>query len=150
MSRFSSRLDRLIVLRAREEAERARRLREALQTAEEAGRVRAEAEEHLEQCQDQAAEATTSGPSPVGALRNLRQALEAAMDIVDAARSSDRTSQEKVTVSREAFGEARQERRVLERLREKKHETWKDEESRREQSQCDEVARQQWENREDP
>ena len=148
MSGFSSRLDRLISLRAREEGERARLLREALNRAEETGRVKQVAEDHLERCQGQVTDASTGSALPAGTLRTLRQAIDTAVRIVDAARTSDRTSQEKVEVTREEFGEARQERRVLERLRERAHDHWKEDATRREQSHCDEVARQQWVNRE--
>lgn len=149
MNQFSSRLDRLITLRAREEAERARQLRDALTRAEETERVKQVAEDHLERCHGQAADAATGATFPAGVLRNLRQAIDTAVRIVEEARTSDKSSQEDVDSSREEFGEARQERRVLERLRERAHDSWKEDASRREQIHCDEVARQQWGNRED-
>ncbi len=143
MSSFIFRLDRLLRLRSQEENARARELGDALQREEEARRTREEAEARLERCRDQAA-APAETVSTAGTLRNLNLAVYLAAQQARHANGDHEATVEDVEAKQEEFGEARKERRVIERLRENRKRTWVEETNREEQREIDGIALQRW------
>jgi flagellar protein FliJ len=140
MKRFTFRLDRVLKLRSRLEREQARALAGALRE-EEARRARLEAAaarlgrscEHVAGAAGQVA--------PAGTLRNLGLAMNAAAESVRAAEETHRAAVDSLQTEMDKFGEARRDRRVVERLRERRHEAWEVESSRHEQKEMDGIAR---------
>lgn len=100
-----------------------------------------EAEERLDRCGSQITEAVT-GTTPAGTLRNLGLTVAAAVDQLEAAEDSLRNAEETLQEEQEKFSEARKDRRVIERLRERRHEDWSVEASRTEQRVIDSIAQQ--------
>ena len=76
-----------------------------------------------------------------GTLRNLGLVVEAAVGEVEAAERSLRESLDRVAEEQERYGEARRERRVVERLREHRRENWTEDLKRDEQQEQDGLAR---------
>jgi flagellar FliJ protein len=138
--RFFFRLERILQLRASKEKERARALGGALREEEARRKALEEAAARLDRCGEQIVEATGK-TTTAGALRNLNLAVHAAAGEVEAAEDSHRAAEANVDTEREKFGEARTERRVVERLRERRQEAWSVETSRSEQREHDEAAR---------
>jgi flagellar export protein FliJ len=136
MSSFIFRLERVLQLRSRAERERARALSEAMR-AEQASRASLEeAEALLDRCADQIADGAGSIAN-AGSLTNLGLTVEAAAQQVEAAEGTHRRASDAVETEQQRFGQARQERRVVERLREHRQEAWQQEESRKEQKELD-------------
>jgi len=140
MKGFVFRLERLLQLRSRAESERAQALGQAMREEDAQRQMLEEASERLGRCGDQIA-GVLGGVAPAGALTNLGLAIEAAMRQVDSAALSHQAALDQMHQERELFGQARVERRVVERLREKRHAAWTEEASRAEQSELDSVAR---------
>ena len=140
MKGFVFRLERLLELRSRAEQERAQALGQAMREEDVQRQALEEASERLGRCGDQVADVMDNG-APAGALKNLALAIEAAMRQVDSAALSHQAALDQMQLERELFGRARVERRVVERLREKRHAAWTEEASRAEQSELDSVAR---------
>ncbi len=139
MKRFSFRLERLLQLRESAERERARELGVALR--DEADR-RADAmagEERLAEARAQLFE-TSRGRAQAGTLQNLDLAICAMARESRALADQHERSLERLELERQQFEQARMARRVLERLREQRHEAWTDEYGRWEQAQMDETA----------
>ena len=146
MKGFVFRLERLLELRSTVERERAQALGQAMRKEEAQRQALDEASERLGSCGDQIA-GVLDGVAPAGALTNLRLAIEAAMRQVDSAALSHQTALDQMQQERELFSQARVERRVVERLREKRRAAWTEEASRVEQSEMDSVARNRRSNR---
>lgn len=140
MNAFVFRLERLLDLRKRAERERAKALGEAVRAEEARRRAREHAEQELDRCGEQVAGAA-SDVSTAGTLTNLRLAVRAAADRLEDVTESHRAAERSRDEEQERFGAARQDRRVVERLREKREEAWKREAERAEQGDIDEVAR---------
>ncbi len=138
--KFFFRLERILQLRASKEKERARALGGALREEEARRKALEEAAAHMNRCGDQIVEAAGK-TTTAGALRNLNLTVRAAAGGVEAAEDSHRAAEENVETERVKFGEARTERRVVERLRERRQEAWSVEVSRSEQREHDEMAR---------
>lgn len=141
MKPFIFRLDRVLNLRFRTERERARILQEAIRCQRDRRMEREEAEERLDRCGSQVAEAANA-PTRAGTLHNLGLAVIAAADRLEAAEDSLRTAEETLQEEQERFTEARKDRRVIEKLRERRHEDWSVETSRFEQRTIDAIAQQ--------
>jgi flagellar export protein FliJ len=140
MKGFLFRLERVLHLRTRAERERAQALGHALRD-EEARRVaREEAEDRLRRSGDQVAEAS-EGVTNAGTLRIMGLAVQAAAGQLEAATLSHVAAEDSVRQEQQRFGEARRDRRVLERLREQRKETWDRETARQEQKDHDSAAR---------
>jgi flagellar protein FliJ len=137
---FFFRLERILQLRASRERERARALSQAMTEEEERRRAVEEASDRLERCGVQMAGAAGQ-TTTAGTLRNMGLAVRVAAGQVEAAESSHRAAEAKVVTEQERFGEARTERRVVERLRENRHSAWRVESSRAEQREIDEATR---------
>ena len=140
MKGFVFRLERLLELRSTAERERAQALGQAMRREESQRLALEEASERLGSCGDQIA-GVLDNVAPAGALTNLRLAIEAAMRQVDSAALSHQAALDQMQQERELFSQARVERRVVERLREKRRAAWTEEVSRVEQSEMDSVAR---------
>jgi flagellar export protein FliJ len=140
MKGFVFRLERLLELRSTAERERAQALGQAMRKEEVQREALDEASERLDSCGDQIADVLDS-VAPAGALTNLRLAIEAAMRQVDSAALSHQAALDQMQQERELFSRARVERRVVERLREKRRAAWTEEASRAEQSEQDSIAR---------
>jgi len=138
--RFFFRLERILQLRASKEKERARALSGALREEEERRKALETASDRLGRCGEQIAGAAGK-TTTAGTLRNMDLAVRAAAGQVEAAQSSHRAAEEQVVTEQEKFGEARTERRVVERLRERRLSAWQVETSREEQNDHDETAR---------
>lgn len=146
MKRFAFRLERLLRLRAREESDKARRLGQALSREEEARRAREAAADHLDRCSMQAG-AAEGTVATAGVLRNLGMAVDAAVRLARQAAESHMETEEAVREVQEEYVEARREKRVIERLREREGKDWEEEHSREEQKDFDEIAIQRWNHR---
>jgi flagellar export protein FliJ len=140
MKGFVFRLERLLELRSTAERERAQALGHAMRKEESQRLALEEASERLGSCGDQIA-GVLDNVAPAGALTNLRLAIEAAMRQVDSAALSHQAALDQMQQERELFSQARVERRVVERLREKRRVAWTEEASRVEQGEMDGVAR---------
>lgn len=140
MKGFTFRLERVLALRSRAERERAQALGQAMREEELRSQALKQASARLGSCGEQIADAYDNG-APAGALTNLRLAIDAAMRAVDSATESHQAAVDQTLQERELFSQARVERRVVERLREKRHAAWNEEASRLEQSEADSVAR---------
>ena len=75
-----------------------------------------------------------------GSLRNLELARDAASRQVDAAGERLHEARERVSEEQVKYGEKRRDLRVVERLKEKRLETWRQEVSQDEQKTIDGVA----------
>ena len=140
MKGFVFRLERLLELRSTAERERAQALGQAMREEETQRQALEEASERLGSCGDQIA-GVLDGVATAGALTNLRLAIESAMRQVDSAAQSHQAALDQMQQERELFSQARVERRVVERLREKRRAAWTEEASRVEQSELDTIAR---------
>jgi len=118
---FKFRLQRVLDLRAKREEEAATELAEAREAAEQA-RLAAEA---LRNAREQAAAAGVPGARPVGYLQNASYLLAQIDQQVDAARQAAHEAEGVVRERFAAFATAFQERRVLDKLREKDHDAWR-------------------------
>jgi flagellar protein FliJ len=140
MKRFTFRLDRILDLREKTEKQRARLLRDALLDEDARRCSLEEAESRLDRCAEQIVDAAGSGVTAAGTLQNLGLTIKAAASEVDAADASHQTAEEAVRAEQEKFAEACKDRRVVERLREKRHEEWSVETSRLEQRAIDAIS----------
>lgn len=140
MNAFVFRLERLLDLRRKAERERAKALGDAVRAEETRRQDLENAELELDRAGEQATGAV-GGVTTAGTLSNLRLAVRAAADRLEEVAESHREAEQGRDQEQERFGAARKDRRVVERLREKREETWKREVDRSEQSDIDEVAR---------
>lgn len=139
MNAFIFRLERLFQLRAKVERQRAQDLARAVHEEQERRAALAKAAERLDRSRE--ALATGAGEiSTAGALRNRNLAVDAAARQVDAAAGAHRAAIDHVASEERQFGAARMERRIVERLREKRRDAWDLEASRREQSEIDGIG----------
>lgn len=140
MKRFTFRLERLRELRERAEREQAAVLGQAMREEqhERDALVRAQAE--YERMGEQAGGAAVHQPLAAGTLYNLDLARETAGCRIDAAADAVKQAQVKVDEEQGRYGERRRDLRVVEMLKEKRFEAWKDDLSRAEQKEIDDVA----------
>jgi len=140
MSRkFPFRLDRLLDLRHRSEKERAEALGRALRDEAERREAMERAEARLRESRDQA-QPRAGAARPAGTLHNLGLTIAAAAQHADAAAASREAAERAVAGERVRYQEARRDRRVIERMREKRCEDWIREADRTEQREIDDVA----------
>lgn len=136
MKRFKFGLDRVLRLRELRERDQARVLGEALADERERRARLLQASEQVDRAGEQVAR-QADGSVTAGAMRNLGLTLQAAVLAAEAAATAHREAQESVAREQDRFGEARKDRRVLEKLREKRHEGWSVESTRAEQRESD-------------
>jgi flagellar FliJ protein len=137
--KFPFRLERLLDLKHRREKERAEALGRAMR--DEAARREAmqRAEERLAESREQA-QPPAGTTQPAGTLRNLGLTIAAAAQHVDAATTAQEEAGRALEGERQRYQEARRDRRVIERMREKRYEDWTREADRTEQREIDGVA----------
>ena len=143
MKRFTFRLDRMLRLRSQEENDKARTLGEARREEDEAREAAARAGAHLEQCRVQQPEADAT-TRPAGLLHQLNRTIDAAAKALRAAEDEQSSRAEAVQDAEEEFGEARRERRVMERLRDHSKEDFDQETNREQRKENDGIAIQRW------
>ena len=144
MKPFRFRLQRILDLREQHERERARSLGDA-QSDEARQKARVEdAAARLEDAASTVREKAAETPMPAGALRNLALTIEAAQRRLERAADDHRAAEASVEEERGKFHEARKDRRSVERLRERREETWKEEASRADQKEIDQIAARRW------
>lgn len=136
MKRFRFGLERLLRLRELRERDQARVLGEALADERERRARLEQASEQVDRAGEQVVRSSDAA-STAGAMRNRGLTLQAAVLAAEAAASAHREAQASVEREQESFGEARKDRRVLEKLREKRHEGWSVESTRAEQRESD-------------
>lgn len=139
MNPFVFRLERLLHLRLRAEREKAKVLGQAVREEIESRRQVETATTDLGRCGEQVEE-VSRGVARAGTLQNLALAVKAAAQRLQVAADSHQAAIKEVEVAQERFGEARQQRRVIERLREHRHEAWTQEVTREEQKDHDDSA----------
>ena len=141
MKKFAFRLERLRELRERAERARAAQLGAALR----AEQVRADELQHAQGEFDRAGEQTVRagqvGPLAAGLLRVFGLARVAASRRVHQAEESLEGARAEVESAQQDYGDARRDLRIVEKLKEKRLGTWREEVSRDEQKESDGIAR---------
>ena len=141
MKRFAFRLERLRELRERAEREQAAVLGTAMRSEREHEEALERARRDVERARAGKAELARSAPQAAGLLHNLERVRDTALERADAAAADLRTASERVEEERTRYHERRRDVRVLERLKQKRLEAWRDESAREEQKETDGVAR---------
>jgi len=139
MKKFRFRLDRVLSLRERAEQERAQQMAIA-RASEESERERLA---HARDALARAGDAATPSPGTAiraGALRNARLSVDAARGALDSCHDAHRRAIEHMVREEVRFGEARRDRRVLERLKERRLADWREDVDGAEQGAIDEIA----------
>jgi flagellar FliJ protein len=139
MTKFRFRLDRLLDLRSRKERQQAETLGRALRDENAKREALEQAQERLGTAREQAV------PEPghltaAGTLHNLGLTVAAAMTRRDAAAVSQSEAEKALESERERYEAAQRDRRVIERLREKRLEDWTRDTDRKEQQELDGLA----------
>jgi flagellar FliJ protein len=140
VKRFTFRLDRLRELRERAERERAAQLGLAMRKESERQDTLAAAMREADRAGEQAALAPSRVALPAGLLSNLDLARGTASLRVDDAEAQLLGASEAVEQERVRYGEARRDLRVIEKLKEKRFDAWKDDAAREEQKETDGLA----------
>lgn len=139
MKPFRFALERLLWLRGLREREQARALGEALSDERDQREALTRAHLGLERASEQVG-GTLDVPRPAGAVRNLGLTLQAAALAAEGTAEAHRAAMVSVEREQERFGEARKDRRVLEKLREKRRTTWNEDSVRDEQRESDSLT----------
>ena len=140
MKRFTFRLERLRELRERAEREQAAVLGAAMRDEQRERDELRRAQSEFERIGEQAGEAAVRQTMPAGTLGNLGLARDAAGVRIDAAAEAVKQAQVRVEEEQGRYGERRRDRKVVEMLKEKRFDTWKEDVSRAEQKDIDDVA----------
>ena len=141
MRPFGFRLARLLELRQATERHQAAELGRAAGAEQEKGDQARASVERLETVRDQAT--TGEQPTAAGLIGAYRLAVQAASVQADADAKALDQARERRLLETSRFTQARQDRQVIERFKEKKLETWQTESARSEQQVQDEIARRQ-------
>lgn len=139
MSAFRFRLEKVLELRKHEEQAAALRLAEAEREAERARRALDALEDLRRQGRDRLAQAHGAG-GLAGHLQNLRYLVDRLGQLVAEAGAATRAADEKVSEKMAELSVALQERRIIDRLRERSLDQWRAEQVRAEQKLMDDVA----------
>lgn len=139
MKRFAFRLERLLGLRAVAEQESARTMGERSRAATEAERL---AVASTARERDAARRAQQAGvrPTPAGSMANLGATLDRIAEERVVRVAAQAAAEVELDLARQAYQEARADRRVLERLREIRHADWRNADGREDQKLMDEIA----------
>lgn len=140
MKRFAFRLERLRELRERAERERAALLGAAMREEHERQMALERARLELARAGEQAADMAASQPLAAGTLGNFDFTRDVAAGRVDAAADAVRTAGERVDEEREHYGVARRDLRIVEKLKEKRFEAWREQGAREERKEADDVG----------
>ena len=139
MKQFAFRLERILRLRSQAEREQARVLGSARQ-GEDARRLRLEeASVQLGRCGQQIL-AGASEVKAAGTMDILGLTVSEAAGRVEAASASHQEAEDAVRQQEDTYHDAKRERRVLEKLRERRQTLWSQESSREEQKDMDAQA----------
>ncbi len=139
MTRFCFSLSKVLDYRRHQEHERARSLAQARSEAEAAHQARRDLEKIQSEGRTMLAKAHNLGGS-VGQMRNMEFILSRMEDHCREAQAECQRADEGVVERVKNYVEALQERRILDKLRDRRLEEWKTDESRRGQKTMDEVA----------
>jgi len=142
VKRFAFRLERLRRLREVAEREKAKALGEAMK-AEDEKKVALDASiAKRDRAREQVSEAsnTASCPLAAGTLANLGLVADTFGATAEEAETAYRAAEENTETERKGFLEARKDRRILDRLKERRKNDWMYEVSRAEQATTDEAA----------
>lgn len=139
MKRFAFRLERLLEFRHAMEREGARRLGEAQRVQEEHRRAVAACAARVAEAESQLA-AAPPDCRIAGTLANLTLLLDAARAAHGAAVAAHAETLARVEAERTRYEEARQARRTIERLRERRLEDWQQAVIREDQAAIDDIA----------
>jgi flagellar export protein FliJ len=139
MSPFVFRLDRFLRLRKHAELERAEALGAAVR-AEEASKLDAEAKAERVNTVASGISAERGSVSSAGILRNLGLVLEAAVRQAESANDQHLDKKKETEIERELWDRARVERRMIERLKQRRQDAWASDAARAEQREMDETA----------
>lgn len=139
MSAFRFKLDPVLALRERQEKESAVGLARARQDQDTARRAREDLEAAVEAGRSRLAQAHGAG-GPAGHLQNLALVVGSVGDRLRHADERCRAAEERVVESMKEFRHAFQQRRTMEQLRAKRREEWQSEQAKGEQKTMDEVA----------
>ncbi|MFN8588915.1 MAG: flagellar export protein FliJ [Burkholderiaceae bacterium] len=140
MKRFTFRLERLRELRERAEREQASVLGAAMRDEQRERDALERARRAFDRIGEQAGRSAEHATLPAGVLGNLGLTRDLAGAHVEAASEAVKEAEVRVSAELERYGEKRRELRVVEKLKEKRFETWKDDVSRAEQKDVDDVA----------
>lgn len=139
MSRFRFRLQDLLKLTASREQARAGELAQARQ-AESIARLHADTLHALQHAGAEQVAAAHGRGTAAGSIQQMNLILEQLAQHRAAAANALSSAEEEVARCQVAYTSAAQERRVLDKLRERRHETWRIEQAQEEQKQMDEIA----------
>lgn len=139
MSAFRFSLEKVLELRKHEEQIAALRLAEAQREAERARRALEALETLHQQGYDRLAQAHGAG-GLAGHLQNLRYVVDRLGQLVADADAVMRAADERVSAMLAELSVALQERRIMDRLRERSLDEWRAEQARAEQKVMDDVA----------
>jgi flagellar export protein FliJ len=142
VKRFRFPLERLLEVRQRAERERAQELGRAAREEQDRRDAIGRAVERLGRIGEQLSQGDAS-LTRAGTLSNLGLTVQAAADEIAAAECSHRESMVRLENEKDRYGEARKDRRVVERLREHRLEDWSEELKRADQDEQDGWTRHQ-------
>ena len=140
MKRFTFRLERIRELRERAERERAAELGLAMRSEMERAEDLQRARRDFERAGESAAAAAESGVLPAGLLGSFGLARGVASVRIDRAGEELDAARERVGEEQERYGVARRDLRVIEKLKEKRLDSWRETEAREDQKETDSVA----------
>jgi flagellar FliJ protein len=141
VKRFAFRLERLRELRERAEREQAAVLGAAMRTEHERQGALERARAAAERARTGASAVAMAAPQLAGLLQNLDFAHGMASERVDAAAAELSAATEQVDEQRTLYGEKRRDLRVIEKLKERRLDAWREDSAREEQKETDGVAR---------
>lgn len=139
MSEFNFKLDKVLDLRREAEQVRGQEVARARREADDARTAMKDLEQLRSVGRARLTDAHGSGRT-IGQLQNLEWVLTQVEHELEAAQTVVRTADAVMTERVSEFQEAVKDRQALDRLRERRMESWKTNESRAEQKQMDEVA----------
>jgi flagellar FliJ protein len=139
MSAFRFSLGRLLDLRRDEEHQRATSVAAARRDSDSARQAREDLVMVCQAGRAKVAESHSLGGA-VGVLRNMELLLERVEEQVEEADQVCQETNEKLVESIKDYSEAVRERHSLDRLKDRRMEEWRVEESRRDQKEIDEIA----------
>lgn len=139
MKRFAFRLERLLQLRERAERTQAAELGAAMREEEARRQTLEQAEAALARATEQGASAAQE-PLTAGTLQSMEYAKQAMAVRVAAEAEALAAASEKREVEQLSWQDRRRDRRTVEKLKEKRLDTWREDMSRDEQKTIDDLA----------
>jgi flagellar FliJ protein len=140
VKRFAFRLERIRELRERAERERAAALGHAMRAEQESLDALGQARRAFERAGESAAKTAETQVLPAGTLGNFDLSRDAASVRIDAAGQELDAARVRVDAEQELYGVARRDLRVVDRLKEKRFEAWREAGAREDQKETDSVA----------